>query len=151
MPDLLSSEDHQRLGASLFNHTWTLMELPARTREQDDEMLHSAHASRYHWGEASQWPQMAGGEWQCSRVYTLLGRPEPALWHARRALDLCEQHGFGDFGLAAAYEGMARATLLAGDRPAAAAWKRRGLEALTHVTDPEDAAPVRTDLESLDG
>jgi hypothetical protein len=44
------STDHRQLGVDLFNHVWTLMETPDRTIAQDDEMLHGAHASRYHWG-----------------------------------------------------------------------------------------------------
>ena len=54
-------------------------------------------------------------EWQCSRVYAVLGRPEPALHHARRCLELCEQHGIGDWVLGFAYEALARAHAVAGD------------------------------------
>lgn len=41
------SEERQR-GVALFNGTWELSE----SRRDDDRMLHMAHASRYHWGEA---------------------------------------------------------------------------------------------------
>jgi len=41
----LSEPDHRQLGVDLFNETWRLME----TREDDDRMLHCAHASAYHW------------------------------------------------------------------------------------------------------
>ena len=47
--------DHRRLGVDLFNEVWRLME----TREDDDRMLHAAHAMRYHWGEA---PEVHAGE-----------------------------------------------------------------------------------------
>ena len=33
---------------------------------------------------------LARGEWQISRVYTVLGRPEPALNHAHRVLVLAD-------------------------------------------------------------
>ena len=54
---------------------------------------------------------LARGEWQCSRVYAVLGRAEPALWHARRCVELDEAGAEGreDWDLAAAYEAMARA------------------------------------------
>ena len=42
---------HRGLAAALFNHVWTLLETSDRTRDQDDEMLHAAHASRYHWSQ----------------------------------------------------------------------------------------------------
>src|SRR5688572_9140139 len=85
-PAATDREARRLLAADLFNHTWTLMELPERSPMQDDEMIHSAHASRYHWGEFGTPANLARGEWQCSRVYTVLGRAEPAMWHARRCL-----------------------------------------------------------------
>ena len=42
-------------------------------------MLHAAHASRFHWGEVGEPVNFARGEWQISRVYAVLGRPEPAI------------------------------------------------------------------------
>ena len=73
-------------------------------------MIHAAHASRYHWGEAPECKpeNLARGEWQVSRVYTVVGFPEAALRHARRCLDICEEHGLGDWDLAYAYEAVAR-------------------------------------------
>jgi hypothetical protein len=37
----------------LFNETWRLMEREDRTRADDDRMIHTAHASRYHWGQVA--------------------------------------------------------------------------------------------------
>ena len=53
------------------------------------------HASRFHWGEAPECKpeNLARGEWQVSRVYTVLGLAEPALRHALRCLDICEANG----------------------------------------------------------
>jgi hypothetical protein len=53
------------------------------------------------------------GEWQISRVYSVLGRSEPALYHARNCLEICEKNNIGDFDIAFAYEGMARANTVA--------------------------------------
>jgi len=115
------SEERQR-GVDLFNEAWRLME----TREDDDRLLHITHASRYHWGEAEECrpENLARGEWQVSRVYTVLGRPEPAIWHARRCLEHCEANGIGDWDLAYAYEALARAHGLAGDDEAEQ-WKAK--------------------------
>src|SRR5579872_350316 len=99
----------RRLGIDLFNFVWTLMEKPQRTQEEDDTMIHATHASRYHWGLVGAPANLARGEWQVARVYTLLGRTEPALYHARRCLEICEQHGIGDFDIAFAHEALARA------------------------------------------
>jgi hypothetical protein len=49
-PLQLGHDEERRLAATLFNHVWDLMEKPDRSAADDDEMLHGAHASRYHWG-----------------------------------------------------------------------------------------------------
>ena len=109
--------DHRRLGVDLFNKTWTLMEKQDRTPEESEEMLHCAHASSYHWMQVGTQANRARSEWQCSRVYTVLGRAEPALYHARRCLEICEASpaALADWDLPFAYEALARAHAVAGD------------------------------------
>src|SRR5437867_9492150 len=105
---------HRRMAAHLFNSTWTLIEKKRRTKAESDTMIHMAHASRYHWGVVGGPKELAIGEWQISRVYAVLRRPEPALYHAQRALEICEASEIGDFPLAYAYEALARAFAIAG-------------------------------------
>ena len=45
----MAPEQRRRLAVDLFNRTWELMLLPERTPEHDDELLHTAYASRHHW------------------------------------------------------------------------------------------------------
>ena len=126
-PPELDQASRRALAAGLFNHTWTLLETHPRTAAQDDEMIHAAHASRYHWGEVTDDVHLARGEWQVARVYATLGRAEPALYHARRCVELAEADAAReDWDLAAAYEGMARACAVAGDRAAMADVGREG-------------------------
>src|SRR5207247_1686951 len=40
---------HRRMAVQLFNSTWDLMAKKRRTKDEDDRMIHMAHASRYHW------------------------------------------------------------------------------------------------------
>lgn len=108
-------EVHKRLAVDLFNRVWELLEKADRAIEDDDEMVHAAHASRYHWGRVGTPLEFERGEWQISRVYSALKRPESALHHAARCLDICEANGIGDFDLAFAYEALARAHAVAGD------------------------------------
>jgi DNA-binding transcriptional MerR regulator len=147
----LDATTRRKLAADLFNHTWTLLELPDRTAEQDDEMIHSAHASRYHWGEVADGEpvNLARGEWQCSRVYAVLGRAEPALWHARRCLAINEAAGSVDWDIASAYEAMARAYLTAGDAAQVAAWKAKAAAALEGIADSDDRELIEGDLATL--
>jgi len=72
-------------------------------------MIHAAHASRYHWGKIGAPVNFARGEWQISRVYSILKRFEAALYHAQRCLEICKGNKIGDFDLAYAYEALARA------------------------------------------
>ena len=109
------SDWHRRFATDLFNQVWTLLDKTNRTPEENDHMLHAAHASRYHWGEIGTPLEFARGEWQISRVYAVLGRPEPAAYHAQRSLKLCQANGIGDFDLAFAYEALARAAAVAGE------------------------------------
>lgn len=106
---------HRTFAVDLFNLVWELMDKNERTPEEDDRMLHAAHASRYHWGEIGTPLEIERGEWQISRVYSILHRPQSALYHAERCLKICTAHEIGDFDLAFAYEAMARAYAVAGE------------------------------------
>lgn len=148
----LDAAAHRRLGAELFNHTWTLLELTERTPAQIDEMIHSAHASRYHWGaagDAGETVNLARGEWQCSRVYAVLGRGEPALWHARRCVEINEANGIADWDIASAYEAAAQAHAVAGNLSAAREWAARARAACDAIVDPADREVIEGDLATL--
>jgi hypothetical protein len=145
----LEPERQRQLAKDLFNRVWALLENDGRSPAEDDEMLHAAHASRYHWGEVGEPVNLARGEWQCSRVYAVLGRAEPALWHGRRSLDICDEHGIRDFDLAYAYEALARAHRVAEQLPEAEAYERLAVEAGERIADPEDREHFHADLATL--
>ncbi|MEP6909651.1 MAG: hypothetical protein ABI896_04365, partial [Actinomycetota bacterium] len=88
------------------------------------------------------------GEWQISRVYTVLGRAEPAIWHAQRCLQHCEDAVIGDWDLAYAYEALARAHGLAGNSEAAA-WIAKARTAGDEISDPEDREHFDEDYATL--
>ena len=113
-------------------------------------MLHAAHASRFHGGEAVEAgpATLARGEWQLSRMHVVLGRPEPALWHAHRCLRWCEENGIGDWDLAYAYEALARASVAAGE-PSAAAWREKARAAGNAIADSEDREHFDEDFATL--
>jgi DNA-binding transcriptional MerR regulator len=139
----------RKAAADLFNHTWTLLEKGDRTERESDLMIHAAHASRFMWEEIGEPVNHARGEWQIARVYAVLDRPEPALFHARRCLQIVEEHGVGDFDLACAHEALARAHAVAGEREAAARHERLGREAAQRIEDADDRELVLGDLDTL--
>ena len=150
-PGTGSVTDARLLAAQLFNETWRLLELENRSRDDDDRMIHMAHASRYHWGHApgATPANLARGEWQISRVYAVLGRPEPALHHARRVLDICQENGIGDWDLAFAYEALARAHAVAGDAAQARHHTDQALAAAKDIAEDAERQLVLADLETI--
>jgi DNA-binding transcriptional MerR regulator len=147
----IDPDDERRLAAALFNGTWTLLEKESRSRDDEDAMLHMAHASAHHWRQVGKAENLARAEWQCSRVYAVLRRPEPCLHHAQRVLDLCQENGLGDFDLAFAYEALARGRAIAGDPEQARAFTEQALAAAEDIADDEDRELLLTDLEGIPG
>ncbi len=143
-------DTHRTTAAELFNDVWRQMELEDRTPDEDALMIHQAHASLYHWLRTGEPARAARGEWQCSRVYCLVGRAEPALYHARRVLEICERNGIGDWDLGYAYEALARACAVAGEADAARRWLRLGVLQLDRVAEDEDRELLADDLATIE-
>jgi len=142
----LQIEDHRRLGIDLYNRTWTLMDSPG------EEMLYCAHASAYHWMQGGgTTANRARSEWLCSRVYSILGRPEPALHHARRCVELVESapEEMEDWDIAGAREALARAHLTAGEMDEARRNYELAREETAKIADPEDRKHIEADLDAM--
>ena len=150
-PPELSPEIHRALGVGLYNRCWDLMENEDRTRDQDDELIATAFASAWHWLQVGNTANRARSHWMCSRVYSVTGRAEPALFHARRCVEIVEGGGEGlkDWDTAGAYEAMTRALTVSGDLEAAAEWKAKTAVALEAIAEVEDRAPIEGDLATL--
>ena len=124
---------HRDVAKRTFNAAWALIDEPDRSPEEDRRMLLLACASRVHWGEAGGAREHAIGDWQVGHVLALLGEGPLALSFARQALATVEAHGWTDFTLASAYEGVARAYAASGDeagREEYAAKCREAMDAL---------------------
>ncbi len=148
-PDPISKSVHRKIAGELFNDTWTLLDQRRRTREEDLEMVHAAHASRYHWGRAGGPLQESIGEWQISRVYATLGRPEPAAYHGRQALRIARANDLAPFYVAYAYEALARAASLAGARRERTAYLRQAERAGRSVRSADDRRMLTEDLATI--
>jgi hypothetical protein len=150
--DLVGLEEHRRLASTLSDRVWELLDQPDRSAIEVDELIHTAHAARFHWGQLQppDHGQLATSEWQISRMYTLLDRAEPARWHAERSLANCVDGRIEGFLLGAAYEALARACRLQGDDAAVHRYLRLGREAAAQVTDTEDRQMLLDDLAAVD-
>jgi hypothetical protein len=148
----LDNAVHRRLGVDLYNRVWTLLEKPERTRADEEEMVHAAHASRHHWGHVGTPANFARGEWLCSRVYATLGYGESARRHAERCLELVEENGggFEDWDLAAAYEALARAHVVLGGQAEARRYVKLASEQAARIEDEEDREIIERQVAELE-
>jgi DNA-binding transcriptional MerR regulator len=152
--DALDEATHRQLGKDLYNHAWTLIEKADRTPAETDEMVLATHAAAFHWSRGGgTLANAARGQWQIARVYSTLGRGEPAVWHARRCLELAEAAVAAgvadDWDVPAALEGLARAQAVSGDAAGAAASRDRARAALSSIADPGDRELIEQDVNSL--
>ena len=144
--------NHRQLGVDLYNDTWRLLD-KERTPDEDDQLVHQAHASGYHWSQAPEREpkNRVRAEWLCSRVYAVLGRAEPALHHAERSLAIAESNAenLEEWDLPFAYEALARAHGVAGNADEASRYEELAREATDAVTDDEDREILLKELAAL--
>lgn len=145
----MEPEVQQALAADLFNYCWTLIEKDDRTERETDLMIDAAHASRFFWEAVGEPVHHARGEWQISRAYAVARRAEPALHHAERCLAICEANGIGALDLAYAYEAVARAQAVAGDRAEAIRWAAKARAAADGIDDEDDRDVLLSDVAAV--
>lgn len=146
---VITNEIYRQLAKELFNQTWALLDNTDRSENEDDLMIHTSHASRYHWGQIGTPLEFERGEWQISRVYAVLERSEPALYHARRCLEICKANTIGDFDLAFAYEAMARAYSVAKNVPECERYLKLAEAACDRIEDKGNREYVLSELDTI--
>ena len=142
-------EYHREEAVRCFNATWDLIDKKDRTHEDDVNMIHMTHASRYHWGQVGTALEFSRGEWQISRIYSLLRMGESALFHAREALRLCQENGIGDFDLAFGHEAMARAYSILGNQKDKATYIAKAREAAKAVAKEDDRKYLESEISTI--
>ncbi|ANC79106.1 hypothetical protein ABE65_020775 [Fictibacillus phosphorivorans] len=142
-------EWHRKQAVENFNKTWDMIEKKDRTKKEDVEMIHTAHASRFHWGQIGEPLHFARGEWQLSRVYALLNMSESALFHGKHSLELCLENNITDFDLAFAYEALARAYLVKDDETSMEEYFALALQASQQIMKKEDKEYFISELNSI--
>lgn len=144
------AKKHKKMAKRSFNSTWDLLENPDRTAQEDQKMIHSAHASRYHWGEVGTPLNFARGDWQISRVYAVLNMGNPALKYGKSSLKTCLDNGIGDFDLAFGYESVARAYAVLGDAENMKEFQDQALEAAKSIEKDEDREYFLSELNTIE-
>jgi len=128
---------HQETAKKCFNATWDYLDKVKRDAKDEQEMLHLAHASRYHWTFVGNPSNFAVSDWQISRVYAALNEPHLALHFAKSALEIMQKNDLADI-LHTGYEGIARAYAIAKDYPSARDYINKASAQLKRTTGLDD-------------
>lgn len=140
---------HRYFAAAAFNQCWDLIDRNDRAPEQNEQMLLLSLASLWHWTQRADCTAQnrSIGYWQVSRVYSLLGQGD----NARRYGELCLNVSGGEppFYLGYAYEALARAAMVAGDRVAMTGHLEDARKHAAAVADADSRAALEKDLETI--
>ncbi len=145
----MEKELHKKLAIEAFNKTWDYIDMKSRTKEETLEMIHLAHASRYHWGFAGTELNKGRGEWQISRVYNISNLGESALLHANAYLDICIKYDYKDWDISFAYEAIAFAHKVLGNIKLMNEFKEKGLKSLCDIKEKGDRDYAESELDKL--
>lgn len=142
---------HKYFSAACFNSTWDLIDKPVRTPEEDEQMLMSSMASAWHWTqrEDCQPTNLAIAYWQIARVYALLHQIDNSRHYGQMCLSVSQQEGVEPVFQGFAYEALARAEMVAGERDQMQRYLREAFQKAELVTDAEDKEQLMKDLRAL--
>ena len=149
-PTFTLSEASLQFAKSLNTQVWELLQQPQRTQTEDELMVHAAHASCYHWLRSGSNLHHQRAEWLLAHVYTVLNTPDLALRHATRCFELTREFSdlMKDFDYAYAFEALARANALAGNRSEALKYIALAEKASVEIRDKEDLRIFSEDFNS---
>lgn len=141
--------DHRAMAVETFNRTWDYLDKDMRTAEENDMMVHTAHASRYHWSQVGTPLEFERGDWQLSRVYASLGKAAEALHWAKHCLNTCLENEIAGFDLAFAFEAMSRAHAVAGNWKEADMYLQNAKQAAKGIEKEEDRKYFVSQLDTI--
>jgi hypothetical protein len=139
---------HKEFAIELNNEVWNLLGKADRSEDENERMIHAAHASCYHWLYAGTTLHRQRGEWLISHVYAVLQHGLAALHYAKSCLQITEAEGYGGFDLAYAYEAMARAYAALGDTENTGKFLELAKQAGEAIQNREDKALFLSDLKA---
>jgi hypothetical protein len=92
-PSFPLQEAHRWFAIELNNLAWDLLESTSRSEEENERMVHAAHASTFHWLQVGTTLNHLRAQCLLATVYSALGYGDCALRHAERCLALSEEVG----------------------------------------------------------
>ena len=140
---------HRAMAVELYNRTWSLLDEPNRTAEQDREMLGAAFGSMYHWSLVGDEKNFAISDWQVARVLATVGQTDLAQQFADQALRRAVDGNLGPFLIGCGHEVLARVAAAKGDDDARQNHLARADDILSIIEDQEEREVLSADLDSL--
>jgi len=148
--DKLSIEEfHKKIAVETNNSIWPVLDKEDPSKQELEDALDMAHASRYHWKKIGEPINLARADYMISRVASAMGRAESALHHAKRCLEITKDTGIGDWDLAFAYEAMTRAYAVAKDRKKFNEYMERTRKAISEIESKQDKKIVQGELDKI--
>ena len=142
---------HRFFSAECFNRAWDLIDKPSRTRDEDQTMLQLGLVSLWHWTQRSDRKpiNLSVGNWQVSRIYSLLGQAGPARQYGQMSLQLSQEAGDFPFYRGYAFEALARAESISRDSAKMEEYLQKALELSEKIPDPDDKKQLLADLATI--
>lgn len=140
---------HRYFSASCFNSAWGLIDEQERTPEEDQQMVLLAFASLWHWTQRPDClaKHLSIGYWQISRIFSILKDAENAKAYAQLCLAKTPRNE--PFYLGYAYEALARAESLTGNRSIVDQYLADAQRQADAIDDQESRKLLADDLASL--
>jgi len=146
---LTMEEFHKKVAVETNNQIWPTLDVKNPTQAQLEEALHMAYASRYHWSKIGAPVNAMRAEYMIARVYSAMKRGEPALFHAKRCLEISKETDIEDWDLAFAYEVMARAQSVTGNKTECKEYYGLAQNAINEIKNPEDKKICQGELDKF--
>ena len=148
-PEFDIAAAHKYFAVGCFNQAWGLIDKSDRTPEEDEMMISLAHASIWHWTQRDDCidRNMSIGYWQASRIYALLGQADNARRYGQLSLDYSKDSE--SFYIGFAYEALARAESLAGNKAESEEYLGLAKKLADSVTDAESKKMLLDDLATI--
>ena len=125
----MNNNNHHYMGIELNMQTFELLDKKDRSKKDNKRMINFAKASLYYWRKSDKYGIIneQRGQWLMSHVYAKLNKSDEALSYAKETLKITEENKkkMKDFDLAYAYESMARAYSISGDKDKSEKWYKK--------------------------
>jgi hypothetical protein len=150
-PDFDLAAAHKYFSTECFNRTWDYIDKTTRTKSDEDTMLRLSFASLWHWTQREDCTDtnLSVGFWQVARVYALIGQADNARYYGELCLEAALKDGVQSYFRGTAYEALARAEMVAGNREKMQTYLNQAQHVVDSLSDPEEKKMLLSDLATI--